>query len=214
LRRNTAANDEISARSAKLAAWVAAGAAILAAVLAAGGTLWSGHESAKASDRAAQTAADAAVKAVSIQLSGETEKSRAEFLRNQQKDLYIEVVTDLRKLDVTREDYAGMAFNPTQKPANLDAWNNRYDAPYDKFMDDENGILVLGSEPAQTAYTRLKNAHLILHNNYIYLVMQRDDSWQSYKISESLRQTIKQARDESQAAENDFIKAAKHDMGL
>jgi hypothetical protein len=85
---------EISARSTKHAAWVAAGAAILAAVLALGGTWWS-----------AKTASDAAVEAVSVQLSGETEKSRAEFLREQRRVLYSTIIAheiELREAEEQR----------------------------------------------------------------------------------------------------------------
>jgi hypothetical protein len=213
-RRNTAANDEISARSAKHAAWVAAGAAILAAVLAAGGTLWSGHESAKASDRAAQTAADAAVKAVSIQLSGETEKSRAEFLRSQQKVLYTKVITDLQKLDGARGQYAAMVFNPTEKPENLGMWKKRYDGPYATFMDDQNSVLILASEPAQQAFVRLMKAHKLIHNNYLFYANLKSASWPSFTEPPSLQDTIQRAVRDSQVAEDDFVKAAKHDMGL
>jgi hypothetical protein len=72
---------EINALSTKHAAWVAAGAAILAAVIAFGGTWWS-----------AGVAAKAASETVTKQLSGETEKSRAEFLRGQRQILYAKIV--------------------------------------------------------------------------------------------------------------------------
>jgi len=78
---------EISARSTKHAAWVAAGAAILAAILALGGTLWGSH-----------MAADSASRTVAQQVSGETEKSRAEFLRGQRQVLYSQIIADERKL--------------------------------------------------------------------------------------------------------------------
>jgi hypothetical protein len=78
---------EISARSTKHAAWVAAGAAILAAILAFGVTWWS-----------AEKAADSTAETVATQLSGETEKSRAEFLRGQRQVLYSTAITHEREL--------------------------------------------------------------------------------------------------------------------
>jgi hypothetical protein len=90
------------ARSTKHAAWLAAASAILAAVLALVGTFWSAHRSSTASERAAATAADAAVKAVSVQLSGETDRSRAEFLRGQRRVLYSTIIaheTEIREAE-------------------------------------------------------------------------------------------------------------------
>jgi hypothetical protein len=197
-----AKDAEVSARSSTHAAWVAAGAAVLAALLALIGSSWS-------AERAARTAAQNVI----TEQSGETERSRAEFLRLQQKDLYVDVVADLQKLKNAQKEYAGMAFNP-QKPANLNEGKERYDATYGEFMDDQNGIRILGSKPAQQAFMRLMDAHLKLHNNYIFLVNLRSNSWSSFKIPDSLQQTIEQAFAESQVAEDNFVMAAQHDMGL
>jgi hypothetical protein len=145
---------EISARSTKHAAWVAAGAALLAAVLALGGSWLS-----------AERAAESARQTTITELSGETERSRAEFLREQQKDLYTEVITDLRQLDGVRAEYAAMAFDTRNKPVNLDEWSKRYDAPYHKFVDDRSSIMVIASEPAQQSFMTLMDAHKILRNN-------------------------------------------------
>ena len=80
-------NAEVSAQSTKHAAWVASGAAILAAIIAFGGTWWS-------TERAAKAASDT----VTQQVSGEPDKSRAEFLRGQRQALYSRIIADERKL--------------------------------------------------------------------------------------------------------------------
>jgi len=103
---------EASARSTRHAAWVAAGAAR---------TLWNGYTSARASDRAARTAADAAVQAVSLQLSGETEKSKAEFLRGRRQILYTKIIAEER--EVQQAEVQTYNFSSYSKPKASRQWN-------------------------------------------------------------------------------------------
>src|SRR5688572_22972466 len=87
-----ATDSAASVRSTKHAAWVAAGAAILAAVIAFSGALWS-----------AKVAAKAASDTVTRQVSGETEKSKAEFLRGQRQVLYSNIIAHERALRAAEE---------------------------------------------------------------------------------------------------------------
>ena len=97
-------NAEVSAQSTKHAAWVASGAAILAAIIAFGGTWWS-------TERAAKAASDT----VTQQVSGETDKSRAEFLRGQRQALYSRIIADERKLSKWRMARSGRIIRSGKK---------------------------------------------------------------------------------------------------
>jgi hypothetical protein len=153
----SATNAEIDARSTKHAAWVAAGAAILAALLALGGTLWSAHLSAKASDKAAQTAADAAVKTVSVQLSGETEKSRAEFLRGQRITLYSTIIADDIALhEAERHTYTELMKTPkSKKIKSIDRVNKQLA----KLNQDRPTAEIIASLPVRNALAALYEVH-------------------------------------------------------
>jgi hypothetical protein len=86
---------------------LAAGAAILAAVLALGGTWWN-----------SLVAAKSAAETVTKQVSGETEKSRAEFLRGQRLVLYSKILTDEQRL--MDAENAVDSWQPIDGPKNFD----------------------------------------------------------------------------------------------
>jgi hypothetical protein len=74
------------------------------------------HESAEASNKAAQPAADAAVKAASVQLSGETEKSRADFIRQQRRILYSTIIAhEVLIREAERKLFDDIAKSPRQQ---------------------------------------------------------------------------------------------------
>jgi hypothetical protein len=79
----------------------------LAALLALGGTYWSGERAAKA-----------ASETVTKQLFGETEKSRAEFLRGQRQVLYSRIIGHERQV-LEAEGEVGLS-NPSHPDCDLD----------------------------------------------------------------------------------------------
>lgn len=89
----------------KHAAWIAAGAAMLAAVLTVASTAWTTYSSAKSSESSAQRAAEAVVRGVEVQLSGETEKSKAEFLRARRQEVYVTAAEHLNALEDAQGSY-------------------------------------------------------------------------------------------------------------
>jgi hypothetical protein len=194
---------EVSARSTRRAAWVAAAAALLAAMLALAGTLWSGYTSSRASDRAAMTAADAAVKAVSVQLSGETERSRAEFLRNQQRIAYFRVVKDMREmLDI--ESKLRFRLPPEAYPRIQDDMN-RVGA---KVYDDSFELQMLGSEDVRDSF-----------NNFLAAGIQFTEcankaiDINGEQERERYIKSCDKYSDKQYDQQKEFVRAARHDMG-
>jgi hypothetical protein len=197
---------EISARSTKYAAWVAAGAAILAAALALWGTWWS----ADASDRAARTAADAAVKAVSIQLSGETEKSRAEFLRDQRRILYSTIIADeikLREAEQKRDhdivNSAGSRALPVPvriKPMSPVA------KQLSKLNQDKPSAEIIASPPVRARLATLYEVHQNIVTILTFMSTRGSKSDSDYA-------RLLQLEGEREKAVDAFCQAARSDMG-
>jgi hypothetical protein len=193
---------EISARSTRHAAWVAAGAAILAAILAVGGTWWSGEESADASDRAAQTAADAAVKAVTIQLSGETEKSRAEFLRGQRRILYSTIIAH----DTGIREAERKLVDDIQKTRRHNLSTDRLWAKYAKLVRDKAPAEIIASEPARKQLAALTETQNSAKARFKLMSLKG-------KVDIDDVDWIYKYEDKQQKAFDAFCQAARKDMG-
>ena len=135
-------NAEISARSTKHAAWVAAAAAMLAALLAFGGSVWSAHTAAKN---------------VRTQLSGETEKSRAEFLRGQRQTLYTKIIVDETALkQAESETYRYLIFsNPKARPQ----WTATIDLIAAFKADNRASVEIMASEYFRSCFLKLIENH-------------------------------------------------------
>jgi hypothetical protein len=138
---------EISARSTKHAAWVAAAAAILAAVLALGGTWWSG-----------QTAAKSALETVERQTSAETEKSKAEFLRGQRQALYNSAFLREQTLFDIEEDWAHAILE--QHKALGDEKSKAWYTTYNALRADTSSMAIIASMEAYQAFVDLMSKHL------------------------------------------------------
>jgi hypothetical protein len=153
---------EISASSAKHAAWVAAATSIVAALASVVSIIWSGQLSAQATDRAAQRTADATVRTVALELSGETDKSRAEFLRSQRQKLYGEVISHELQLREREAAFATLILDPA-RAADLErdfpAINKNYGKARGVLDRDRFQVDILGSPPFRTAYAQLVQEH-------------------------------------------------------
>jgi hypothetical protein len=112
------AADKVSARSAKAtlvsephadpgiaSARIGAVSAKQAALIGLVGVLLSALLSVLAGVVSARIAGQEAARTTAVQLSGETERSRAEFLRGQRRVLYTRVVSHVRILDLKMDDY-------------------------------------------------------------------------------------------------------------
>jgi hypothetical protein len=165
-RKPALTDAEISARSTKHAAWVAAGAAILAAILSIGGAYWS-------AERAARSASET----VSKQVSGETEKSRAEFLRAKRQELYSKVIADEGELSQMENEILKKAYENSQakvKPAppkSLDDFLRPLDSKRKSLERDRSVIDILASDGVRDAYSKLVDLRDIQHNELFLLTM-------------------------------------------
>jgi hypothetical protein len=129
--QQTSGSADTNARSTMHAAWVAAGAAILAALL----SVW-------------------------LQTSGETNKSRAEFLRGQQQVLYAKVIDHEVMWSDAESNYFILATRrPTlPDPTVHDAADAEYDAKK-TFQADGNVVKIIGSKKVVDEYNKLLDAH-------------------------------------------------------
>jgi hypothetical protein len=148
--------------SAQQPAWIAAIAALLAGVLTVVGTVWGAYQNSEASQKAAEKAASAAVKAVEVQLSGETEKSRSEFLRAQRQTLYSGALEAVDGLDHTEINY--YAFLSTSDDDTFDFDRDRelerkLDKAFDTFNPFFFKVELLGSEEVAAKFRTVYELH-------------------------------------------------------
>jgi hypothetical protein len=143
-----------AARSAKTAAI----ASIIAALIAVGGVIWSSQESSEASERAARMAADTAVKTVNTQLSGETERSRAEFLRGQQQVIYSKAI-EAEQVLTTTEIQQVVAIRDYE----LSGWRNpgykKLEEDYTRWHNYGASIYIIGSTEVGDAFNKQDEHH-------------------------------------------------------
>jgi hypothetical protein len=209
--RTASTDAEVSARSTKHAAWVAAGSAIIAAIVAVGGTVWSGRESVEASDRAAQTAADTAVKAVSIQLSGETEKSRAEFLPEQRRVLYITIIAHEVEIHESEQkiiDDIAVAGKGKTIRATADKLATRYE----KLEKDRPPAEIIASPPVRERLAALSKTHRDVRQK-IFVLAFRDETHGIDGLDGDDLVWINRYEKERKNAFDAFCQAARKDMG-
>src|SRR5215213_6481719 len=84
----------LAAISTKQAALIGLVGVLLAAVLSVVAGVISAH-----------LTGQAAARTTALELSGETERSKAEFLRGQRRELYVRVASHVRTLDLKMDDY-------------------------------------------------------------------------------------------------------------
>lgn len=132
--------------SARQAALIGAMAVILSSVIAI-----------LASYVSASLASSSTLRAASLQVSGESEKSRAEFLRGQRQVLYAQVIGHERALSS-----ALARFYDADPDGRASAWKplrNSTDKAKSRFDGDESSIVVLGSESAVKQFKLLKESY-------------------------------------------------------
>jgi hypothetical protein len=184
----TLTDAEISARSTKHAAWVAAGAAILAAILALGGTLWGSH-----------MAAESASKTVAQQVSGETEKSRAEFLRGQRQVLYSTIVA--HEIGIRKAEKK--VVEDIEKTRRHNISTNPLWAQYAKLERDKPPAEIIASPPARAQLGALTDNENSAKSHFKLMSLK----------GEVNQEWIWKYEDKRQKSFDAFCQAARKDMG-
>jgi len=129
--------------------------------------------SSAASDRTARTAADAAVKAVSVQLSGETEKSRAEFLREQRRILYSTIIADeIRLHKAEQKGFSDMYKDQQRKRKRTKQANSKLTSgvaeKFEKLEQDQTSAEVIASPTTRSRSAALVEVHNKLTNHVTF----------------------------------------------
>jgi hypothetical protein len=222
------------AASAARSARIAAKAAIAAAVIGVAGIIIGGFMSAGASDRAAEKTANSTLESVKVQLAGETDKSRAEFLRTQQQVLYSKVITAEQALRDAEGQYDNAVYlylvrrgpKPSMKKLN---------AAYERWHNYDASIYTIGSTDVGKAFDRQNSNHFKLVDEVAdilpwYMECVRNPSiarhttlWSKDRKTVQLRCKERRTRLRNQMQElifhrsaedrKEFVKAARHDMG-
>jgi hypothetical protein len=143
------------------AARVAAIAAIAATLISVGGVVWESYESSKTLHEVATTAAGAAVSAVEVHLTGETERSRAEFLRGQRQTLYAAVIKQDDRYSSAEELLEGVIMRPPEPRAPTDYIDamSRLSQADDDLESSGAAMQIIASGSAVEAFTALDHAH-------------------------------------------------------
>jgi hypothetical protein len=175
---------EMSARSTKHAAWVAAGAALIAAIFALIGSV------------------------LTVTLTGnvETDRSRAEFLRGQRQELYSRIAIHLQAvndLQATQEVQG--------KWGELDKYNGQakqfediFQEAYGPLRYDQSSVKIIASQEVVDAFSEVLSCHRafedIIRRNYIN---PKDIEPSEYIAVKKVALT----------ADDKFLAAARADMG-
>jgi hypothetical protein len=131
------------------AAGMGAIATLVAAVIALGAATWSGR-----------IAANAAVKAASQQQTGETDRSRAEFLRGQRQDLYGSVAAHEQALNESQESFIDHARDLTSPQLRALLKDGRNPPLLQTLENDQFRMEILGSPKVRATFSKLISAQL------------------------------------------------------
>jgi hypothetical protein len=174
----------------------------LAAVLALVGTFWSAHRSSTASERAAATAAAAAVKAVSVQLSGETDRSRAEFLRGQRQRLYSTIVAH----EIGIHEAENKLVKDIEQTRQHNISTNPLWTQYAKLERDEPSAEIIASPPARAQLAALTKTQNSARAHFKLMSLKGE-------VDEAAMDWISRYQDKRQKEFDAFCQAARRDMG-
>jgi hypothetical protein len=163
----------------------------VAAILALVGTWWS-----------AKSAADSAFKAVSVQLSGETEKSRAEFLREQRRILYSTIIAHeigIREAERKLVDDIGRT-----RRHNIST--DRLWAQYAKLEQDVPPAEIIASPPARAQLAALTGTQNSARAHFKLMSLKGE-------VHEDSADWTGRYEDQRQKSFHAFCQAARKDMG-
>jgi hypothetical protein len=196
----SASDAEISARSTKRAAWVAAGAAILAALIAFGGIWWSARVAAESRSHTATT-----------QLSGEiADRSRAEFLLGQRQVLYTKFIRHEVQLE-NAELEAARAINPMGPPHSpqLEQKLQDMDDLLTTLKYDVSAAQIIGSPAVRSLVNRIHYRHLLI----TIRVQMLSDPEITAGASSKLDHQWSEYSNQKDKLLGEFIKVAQKDIG-
>jgi len=137
-----------AAVSTRQAALIGAVAVILSALIAIA-----------ASYISASLASTSTLRAASLQVSGENDRSRAEFLRGQRQVLYAQVLDHERALNGAVELYSSQDVD--ERESKLEPIVQSFVKAKRNFDDDESSIMILGSDGAIKQYRSLNEAYVV-----------------------------------------------------
>ena len=193
---------EISAKSTKRAAWLAAGAALLTAVLSGvlsvGGVVW-----------ASNAAAKSASEAVEKQLFGETDKSRAEFLRAQRQELYAAIVEDdsavrFARLDLLEEATVNRGADDSRKFAESLIVYQR--AASKVRVVDNSSVAIIASPAVRSSFEKMTGGYGKIELELVRLNRLKSQNSASRQRYDSYVESFN-------AAKGEFLEACRVDMG-
>jgi hypothetical protein len=145
------------------------------------------------------------VKAVTIQLSGETEKSRAEFLRGQRRILYSTIIAHqlgIREAERKLVDEIVKSPGPSGSPGRAFT-KDRLWAQYAKLARDKPPAEIIASPPARAQLAALTKTQDSAKSHFKLMSFKGevDEDW------------IYKYEDKQQKSFDAFCQAARKDMG-
>lgn len=204
-------------KASRRSAQMAMVGALVAAVLSLGGTIWSAYQSSVTSQRVADKAAEAAVDAVLVQLDGETDRSRAEFLRSEQKVLYSRVISHDQALDSAGEllfksgFVAVYATKSEEERVALD----QYERAYQAFEADKPSMDIMASTSSRDAYYALVKAHRQMKPDFSATKPPKKGGHPTRVLQGTLdyQETYREQGSAVGQSRYGFLEAARADMG-
>jgi hypothetical protein len=170
----------------------------------------------------ARIAGEEAAKTTASQLSGETERSRAEFLRGQRRVLYARVVSHVRILDLKMQDYVHSLQSEEVTKQQAVIYLRRkgplgfytLHVPGHQEMvtldNDRAELAILGSTPVVTAFDELFEAENLRFNSLTDCTYSIANGQEP---GEKLTKAMFQDEWRTSDAKSKMLKAMKVDMG-
>jgi len=171
----------------------------------------------------ARLAGEAAARTTALQLSGETERSRAEFLRGQRRVLYARVVSHVRMLDLKMSNYVhsieseqvtkqqAMIYLQRKGPLGFYTLHVPGHEEMVTLDSDRAELAILASTPVIRAYNELFEAENLRFNS---LTDCTNSIANGYQPKEALNNAIFGDVWRINAANSKMLDAMKADMGV
>jgi hypothetical protein len=183
---NRRSDAEIAARSTKRGAWIAAVASLVTSVIAVVGALYVSTHNA----------------------TQETDRSRAEFLRSQQRDVYTKLIQDENELFTAEIKYLGLLGNAQAGKSHLPKKPDFFPLVA-KVTADSNAVDIVGSPLARERVKELRNVEADFFRNIAIYGNHLKDGTDSPEMLRTCQDNMAAL----QGAQKRFTDAARKDMG-
>jgi hypothetical protein len=156
----------------------------------------------------ANLAGNSAARVAAQQLSGETEKSRSEFLRGQRQALYGKIITDQRRLRDSETAMKNYLSAPPQQSTDEDASNKLKDTKslLYAFWDDVATAEILASEDVRQEVRSLRDTHNETCDDLERLISRGSDA-------NDLRKKLDELEGKRMETVRALYQSARKDMG-